>query len=108
MDFIGIENHINYISKNEGDLTKSEAYGIVTILNSIIYNRYFQIESGTTQVNAKEISNIPLPPIDQIKRLGDSIIELKTDKKIENQRREEIIANVLNIEEEILKGLVYE
>lgn len=106
--FIGIENHVNYISKENGKLTKDEAYGVVTLLNSIIYNRYFQIESGTTQVNVREINNMPLPPIDLIKKLGNSVIELNTNvNKIETTTKEKMVLNILNFDNEVLKDLTY-
>jgi len=106
--FIGIENHVNYISKENGELTKDEAYGVVTLLNSRIYNTYFQIESGTTQVNVKEISNIPLPPIDLIKKLGNSVIKLNTNvNKIETTTKEKMVLNILNFDNEVLKDFTY-
>ena len=105
-EFIGVENHVNYIRKKKGELTENESHGIVALLNSIIYNKYFQIGNGTTQVNAREISDIPLPPINLVKKLGDSIIELKQRVgKIENSTQEKMIAMVLNIDEQILKDL---
>lgn len=106
VEFIGVENHVNYISKKEGELTESESYGIVALLNSIIYNKYFLIGNGTTQVNAKEINEIPLPPIDLIKKLGDSVIESKRKmSKIENLTQEKTIATILSIDEKILRDL---
>ena len=106
VEFIGVENHVNYISKKEGELTESESHGIVALLNSIIYNKYFRIGNGTTQVNAREINEIPLPPIDLIKKLGDSIIELKIKVgKVEKSTQEKMIATFLDIEEKILIDL---
>lgn len=69
-EFIGIENHVNYIYKINGDLTEDEAYGLASIFNSKIYDRFFQIINGSTQVNATEIMNIPLPNIEKIKKIG--------------------------------------
>ncbi len=65
-EFIGIENHVNYIYKKDGELDINEVYGIATLLNSELYNRYFQIINGSTQVNSTEIKTIPLPSIETI------------------------------------------
>jgi len=78
-DFVGIENHVNYIHKKDGKLTVNEAYGIATLLNSKIYNRYFQMINGNTQINAVEINNLPFPPIETIKEIGQSIRNLRRE-----------------------------
>jgi adenine-specific DNA-methyltransferase len=106
VEFIGIENHVNYISKKEGELTENESQGIVALLNSITYNKYFRIGNGTTQVNVKEIKQIPLPPINLIKKLGDSILELKQKVgNIEDSIQEKMVVDVLGIDEKILISL---
>ena len=51
-DFIGIENHVNYMYKNKGELTQEEMYGLSIILNSNHADMYFRIVNGNTQVNA--------------------------------------------------------
>lgn len=94
-DYIGIENHVNYIHKTGGKLTADEAYGIATLLNSKLYNRYFQIMSGSTQVNASEISNIPLPSLEKIRLIGDLVRKTKENDEIRNEK---IITRELNIE----------
>jgi len=77
---IGIENHVNYIYKPEGSLSEDEAYGIAAILNSDIYDRYFQIINGSTQVNATEIRNFPFPDIDRIRLIGKTVRQNKKNK----------------------------
>lgn len=69
-DYIGIENHVNYIYKQKGRLTQDEANGLATLLNSKLYNKFFQMQNGNTQVSASEISNIPLPPMEKIILVG--------------------------------------
>ena len=69
-DYIAIENHVNYIYRLKGELTKDEAYGLTAILNSTVYNIYFQIINGSTQVNASELLELPLPSIEKIRSIG--------------------------------------
>jgi len=102
-DLIGIENHVNYIYKKDGELCISEANGIAALLNSRLYNKYFQITNGSTQVNATEISNIPLPSLEIIREIGDSIRNLKRE---DDMIKEQIILRVLEIDEKIESELI--
>jgi len=102
-DLIGIENHVNYISKIDGELTINEVYGIVALLNSRLYNRYFQITNGSTQVNANEISGIPVPPLEIIREMGNSIRKLKrTDDTV----KEKVVTRALKIDKKIENELI--
>ena len=98
VDLIGIENHVNYIHKKEGQMYKNEAYGIMALLNSEIYNRYFQIENGNTQVNAKEINSFPFPCLDIVRKLGDKVIEIK---EFEQASIDKIVMDILNLEDSL-------
>lgn len=102
-DYIGIENHVNYLYKIDGELTLDEAYGIAALLNSKLYNRYFQITNGSTQVNAFEIRNLPLPSIKIIKNIGDSIQKLNSTDDIS---KEKIVINNLKIDDKISRELL--
>ena len=93
-DFIGIENHVNYIYKKNSKLTIDEAYGITALLNSKTYNRYFQMMNGCTQVNADEIKNLPLPSIKKIKKIG---ILVRKNKRNNPVRTEKIVLRELKI-----------
>ena len=68
--FLAIENHVNYVYKTGSSLNRNEAYGLTAILNSTLYNRYFQMANGNTQVNASDLNRIPLPSADLIERIG--------------------------------------
>jgi adenine-specific DNA-methyltransferase len=75
--FIAIENHVNYIYKVGARLTEDEAYGLAEVFNSNLYNLYFHMSNGNTQVNASELNRIPLPSVDLIVRIGQYIREKK-------------------------------
>jgi len=74
-EFIGLENHLNYIRRPESELTPHEAMGLAVLLNSRLLDQYFRICNGNTQVSATEIRAIPLPPLEILIQLGKAFEE---------------------------------
>lgn len=72
-EFVGIENHINYIYRKGGKLSDIETLGLAAILNCNLLDLYFRIFNGNTQVSATELRNMPLPERDVIEELGSFI-----------------------------------
>lgn len=72
-DYIGIENHLNYIYRKDGELSEVEAIGLAAILNSDLLDSYFRIFNGNTQVSATELRNFPLPSPHIIEKIGMAI-----------------------------------
>jgi adenine-specific DNA-methyltransferase len=68
--FVGLENHLNYVYKPQGELSKNEALGLAALFNSILIDRYFRAISGNTQVNAAEIRAMPVPDVETIREIG--------------------------------------
>jgi adenine-specific DNA-methyltransferase len=71
--FVAFENHVNYVHRPHGKISKAEAIGISAILNSVYLDTYFRVSNGNTQVSATEIRDMPLPDISTIKHLGEAI-----------------------------------
>ncbi len=67
---LGIENHVNYIYKKNGKMLPEEVYGLAALYNSGVFDMYFRVFNGNTQVGASEIKSIPLPSYDTILELG--------------------------------------
>mgnify|MGYP003826560699 CR=1 FL=1 len=101
--YIALENHVNYIYRIEGELTEHEAYGITAILNSKIYNIYFQIINGSTQVNASELLELPLPSIEKIRSIGKFAEENSIDNFIEIEK---LVGKELGIGENLLEEIL--
>lgn len=81
-DLIGIENKVNYIYRPKGNLLRDEIVGLCALLNSDLFDNYFRIFNGNVNVSATEIRELPLPPLETIRQIGNSII-LSNDYSIE-------------------------
>ena len=60
------------------------------------------MSNGSTQVNASEISNIPLPSLEKIRLIGSLVKKTKNNDEI---KTEKIIAKELNIRKNIQRML---
>jgi adenine-specific DNA-methyltransferase len=72
-EFVAFENHVNYVHRPHGKISRSEAIGISAVLNSIYLDTYFRVSNGNTQVSATEIRDMPLPDISKIRKIGELI-----------------------------------
>jgi adenine-specific DNA-methyltransferase len=73
-DLIGIENHLNYIYRPSGHLDRNEILGLAALLNSNLFDTYFRTFNGNVNVSATELREMPLPPLETIKQIGNEII----------------------------------
>lgn len=76
MDYekIAVENHVNYLEKTqEEEINKDELYGLWALLSTKMWDRYYRILNGSTQVNATEINSIPVPAANIIKNIGKRV-----------------------------------
>lgn len=88
---VSFENHLNYLIKVDGEMSKEELYGLFVIFNSSYWDSYYRILNGSTQVNANEINSMPIPCITVIKELGRKF----NLKKLSNNSCDEILKEVL-------------
>lgn len=73
--FLGLENHVNYIHRPNGELTLEEVHGLSAIFNSKYLDIYFRTLNGNTEVSATEIRDIPLPDYNIICEVGAEILK---------------------------------
>ncbi|WP_238877025.1 Eco57I restriction-modification methylase domain-containing protein [Achromobacter xylosoxidans] len=85
---LGIENHLNYIYRPGGVMSADEARGLSAFLSSSLVDDYFRAVAGSTQVNATELRNLPLPPHAMIEKLGRTVKGLHALIQIDAQVRE--------------------
>ena len=72
-DRYAIENHLNYYHRAGGPLSRNQALGLATYLNSMLVDRYFRQFSGHTQVNATDLRRLRYPDDASLSLLGSSL-----------------------------------
>jgi len=100
-EFIGLENHLNYIHKKRAAMTLDEAYGIAALLNTTIIDQYFRSLNGNTQVNATDIRAVSMPEYEKIIAIGKLIRKKDLGSKFDC---DEAIAKVLKIEKHLVNN----
>lgn len=81
-DYLGIENHVNYIHRPGGELSEAEAGGLAAYLNSRLVEQFFRQYSGNTQVSAAELRDLPLPPLAKLTAIGRRIMEADSVSRV--------------------------
>lgn len=73
-DVISTQNKINFIAGLK-ELSECIIFGLYVIFNSTLYDKYYRILNGSTQVNATEINSMPMPPLSLIEAMGKDLIK---------------------------------
>ncbi len=91
-DNVGIENHINYVYRPNGELSEEEIWGISALFSSKLFDTYFRTFNGNTQVGASELKQIKMPSLEKIVMIGEILKNTFEPTKID---MENIINNAL-------------
>ena len=73
---ISTQNKINFICGMR-ELSDCIVYGLYVLFNSTLYDSYYRILNGSTQVNSTEINAMPVPPISIIETMGKALIQTR-------------------------------
>ncbi|MCM1518165.1 MAG: Eco57I restriction-modification methylase domain-containing protein [Pseudoflavonifractor sp.] len=68
--YISTQNKVNFVKCDSPCIT----YGLYALLNSTLYDTYYRIMNGSTQVNATEINQIPVPERTVIEEMGRELM----------------------------------
>ncbi len=68
--YISTQNKVNFIKCDSPCIT----YGLFVLLNSTLYDSYYRIMNGSTQVNSTEINQIPVPERKVIEEMGRELM----------------------------------
>lgn len=69
-EYISTQNKVNYIKCDSPCIT----YGLYVLLNSTLYDCYYRILNGSTQVNSTEINQMPIPERQIIEEMGRELM----------------------------------
>ena len=73
---ISTQNKINFIC-GACELSECVVYGLYVLFNSSLYDCYYRILNGSTQVNSTEVNAMPVPSIDTIESMGKELIQIR-------------------------------
>lgn len=73
-EYISTQNKINFIDGLLDGMSVELVYGLYVLFNSTIYDLYYRILNGSTQVNSTEVNTMPVPSIEEIQNLGKTLI----------------------------------
>lgn len=72
---ISTQNKVNFIDGLTEEMSVELVYGLYVLFNSTIYDLYYRILNGSTQVNSTEVNAMPVPPMDDIIDLGIALLK---------------------------------
>ncbi len=81
-EFVGFENHVNFFHSKGKGLSANIAKGLALFLNSTIFDDYFRLFSGHTQVNATDLRKMRYPSQLELLRLGTYIKTNMPDQNV--------------------------
>lgn len=68
-EYIAVDNKINYLKYDS--LPEEIVYGVYILLNSSLYEKFYRILNGNTQVNVSELNALPSLPLNSLIELGE-------------------------------------
>ena len=74
---ISTQNKINFIDGLLTEMSECLVYGLYVLFNSTVYDEYYRILNGSTQVNSTEVNAMPVPELDIIQEMGRKIMKSK-------------------------------
>lgn len=73
---ISTQNKLNFIDTIDNtEMTVELVCGLYIVLNSTLYDMYYRILNGSTQVNSTEMNSVPVPARSILESLGKRLID---------------------------------
>lgn len=92
---LSAENHLNYLVKIGDEVSLCEVYGFYTILTSDIWERYYRMLNGSTQVNSEELNSMPIPAVQTLQHIGRMAIHFWQELQDDLISSDEIVRRAL-------------
>lgn len=88
---LSAENHLNYLVKIGDELSLCEVYGFYTIFTSEIWERYYRMLNGSTQVNSEELNSMPIPTVQTLQYIGRMAMHIWNEERDLTVSSDEIV-----------------
>ena len=75
-DMNSTQNKLNFVTGLDG-LSECVTYGLYVLFNSTLYDSYYRILNGSTQVNSTEVNAMPVPSMSVIEHMGQEMMAAK-------------------------------
>jgi len=98
-----LENHLNYVYHAHRELSREQAVGVSAVFNSILFDRYFRVFSGNTQVNATEVRTMRFPDLSVLGTIGR---QLRRYRSLPDIRAERLVLRELGVGEPLSARLL--
>lgn len=72
---ISTQNKINFIDGILTEMSECLVFGLYVLFNSTLYDEYYRILNGSTQVNSTEINAMPVPDLESIQEMGKRLMQ---------------------------------
>ncbi len=72
---ISTQNKINFVDGLMTEMSECLVYGLYVIFNSTLYDEYYRILNGSTQVNSTEINTMPVPDLESVQEMGRKLMQ---------------------------------
>jgi len=86
---VGFENHLNYFHAKGKGMSEILAKGLALFLNSTLFDAYFRLFSGHTQVNATDLRKMRYPLRENLLQLGGYVQKQMPNQEIVDKIMEE-------------------
>lgn len=74
---ISTQNKINFIEGFLTEMSECLVHGLYVLFNSTLYDEYYRILNGSTQVNSTEINAMPVPDLESIQEMGNILMKTR-------------------------------
>lgn len=74
---ISTQNKINFVDGLLTEMSECLVYGLYVLFNSTLYDKYYRILNGSTQVNSTEINSMPVPDLECVQEMGRKLMKSK-------------------------------
>ncbi len=101
-NYLGFENHLNYLYKKDSSLSIEEVQGLSLFLNSIFVDRYYRSLCGSTQVNAIDLNNMKMPKQAEILKIGKLFSQITNNSANIDVK----IGKILKIDSVLIKSIL--